>query len=67
MWNGPQNVVYKRYMSCRDRPQMNYYNLFFVTRGELDTSLLPNSDEQRDALPFAYWSMVNLRLSLHSV
>ena len=32
MWNGPDNVVYKRYMSCRDRPQMNYYNLFlFVT------------------------------------
>ena len=28
MWNGPNIVVYKRYMRCWDRPQMNYYKLF---------------------------------------
>ena len=28
MWNGPDGVVYRRYMNHQDRPQINYYNLF---------------------------------------
>lgn len=37
MWNGPDNVVHKCYISCRNRPQMNYYNLFLEFDAKIHT------------------------------
>ena len=34
MRNGPDGVVYRSYMSHRDRPQINYYNLFYLIGGK---------------------------------
>ena len=34
MWNGPDGVVYRRYMNHQDRPQINYYNLFYLIGGK---------------------------------